>query len=91
MNNGEFYVLKYRDGYMAIDQHSGGYPYKTDNIYQAQRYSLQQALERLGGDADKIYKCVIQISELDTTSIDNAIRETALAKLTERERRALNL
>ena len=60
------YILKYPDGaYAALESTSGGYPYPTNNIFEAQRWSNFNELLRYTKmfPALQVYKLEIYVED----------------------------
>lgn len=97
------YVVERADGcYLAIDSHSGGYPWWPDNIGSAEKFTANDravayintlsASERGDGVVVRQLMLGAPMSTSEFVDIANQdIRKTALAKLTAVERQALGL
>lgn len=88
----EYYVVQNGDKYIAIDQHSGGYPYDT-NFSSAERYStLERAVQSMKSHSGTaVVHCKIYGEVVQQCEIDHQLRLSAIAKLTPEEIRALGL
>lgn len=98
-----YYVVERVDGkYLAIDSHSGGYPWWTDSPGSAERFDVDEravnyinslsANEKGGGIVVRPMQWGTAISVTDFIDLaNNDIRKQALAKLSTAERRALGV
>ena len=87
-----YFVVEKDDGFIAHDNHSGGYPYKT-NFEGARKYSsLIAAMESKRSDnGTGILCCKVTTSKVQDNDIQEELRRSALSKLSEQEIRALGL
>lgn len=89
----QFFVVQMGSEYMAIDQQSGGYPYST-SLDRAQRYStLEKAIQARGisNNSTGIIHCKVYGEAVMPEEIKNQLRQSAMAKLSSDELRALGL
>lgn len=98
-----YYVVERDDGkWLAIDSHSGGYPWWTDSPGSAERFSADEravnyinslsANERGGGIVVRPMQWGTAISVTDFVDLANRdIRKQAIAKLSPAERKALGV
>lgn len=95
------YIMKYPDNknYVGLDRNSGGYPYKT-NWNHAQCWTdLDEALKykkHFPEDKLKIFKVQkkenqINFIPVSDTILKNKLKESALAKLTDEDKKILGL
>lgn len=92
----EYYVVQKVStngmAYIAIDQHSGGYPFDT-NFSGAERYAtLERAVQSMKSNSGtSVVHCKIYGEVVQQCEIDHQLRLSAIAKLTPEEIRALGL
>ena len=88
----EYFVVQSVGGYIAIDQHSGGYPYDTD-FSRAEKYSsLDKGVQSMKyNNGIAVVHCKVYGEVVQQCDIDAELRRVALAKLTPEEIRALGL
>lgn len=86
----EYYVVQKVNKYIAIDSHSGGYPYETD-FASAQKYlTLERAINSMKmNSGTAVVHCKTFGEVVQQCDIDHQLRLSALAKLTPEEIRAL--
>ena len=87
-----YYVVEKDDGFIAIDSHSSGYPYKT-SFETAQKYSaLEKAMEsKRYNNGTGILRCVVSTTKVVQDELQEELRRLALSKLSPDEIRALGL
>jgi hypothetical protein len=93
----KIYILKNGSEYIGDDYASGGYPYSSKDIFSAKRFdSPEKPLAWLGSSinqypAARTVRLVAYVEEVDQTEIAKALREAALGKLSDAEKKALGL
>lgn len=88
----EYYVVQNGGQYIAIDQHSGGYPFNT-SFTGAERYSsLERAVQSMQqNNGTAVVRCKVFGEVVQQCDIDHELRMKALAKLTPEEIKVLGL
>lgn len=100
MSDNKLYVARREDGtYLAIDSHSGGYPWFPDNLGSAERFEANdRAVSYIASCAKEGPFTIHELTLGPGMSFDKFknvaredIRERALAKLSAAEREALGV
>lgn len=87
-----YYVVKKDDGFIDHDNHSGGYPYKTDFKSAKKHSTMNSAMESKRLDnGTGILRCTVIAEEVSQDVIDEELRQSALKKLSPQEIKALGL
>lgn len=88
----EYYVVQNGFQYIAIDSHSGGYPFNT-TFSGAERYTtLERAVESMkSNNGTAVVHCKTYGEVVQQCQIDYELKMKALAKLTPEEIKVLGL
>lgn len=89
----EYFVVHYRNGYLAYDSQSGGYPYET-SFDRAHKFpNLVDAIHVSNSTnwCNGVSRCTIIVNKVLESEVQSELLTSALSKLTSEEKQALGI
>jgi hypothetical protein len=89
----EYFVVHYRNGYLAYDSHSGGYPCETSFEHAHKFTNLSEAIHKSNSEnwCNGVSRCTVNVTKVLETEVQSELRTLALSKLTPEEKQALGI